>query len=473
MADSGAVASPLRDACGPPVLAANADVDAEILAVLDELGGSWRVFALVWGAVGLAWAADAIELGVLGFLQPCVGADFGLDASQRATIASIVFLGEAAGAVFFGLLADRVGRRPVSLGVAATVFVCAAASAASPNYGAFLVLQCGVGAGIGGLAVPFDLCLEFIREDLRGRALVGLNLWWAAGAIYANVAAWLVLGGGDRWRILIVACAAPSSLAMCAVALLPESPRWLLERGRPADAARAVSTLAASCGGPAIAVRAAAALARAEALGPGADRAPAAGATLAALAGYRSVLAPAALLWLCGGFAYYGASFLVTRAFEEGGGGGGGGTCAFAFGNLVADNASLVAGALLGAVLVDRGRRRAQMAAYAGCGGAVLALGAPRLRVVGRSIAGFAALGLALAATSVTWVHTPECFDTRVRASAHAVCNCLARLGSFATAYVVNSGPSATASAAAVATAALLCALSAAALPETAGRRLA
>ena len=202
------------------------DLDAEILAVLGECGSSNRVFAAVWGAVGLAWAADAIELSVIGFLRPCVGATFDLTTSQKATITSIVFVGEAGGAALFGVVADRVGRKPVSVCVVATVFCCAAASALAPTYGTFLALQCGVGVGVGGLAVPFDLCLEFVGEDRRGIALVGLNVWWAVGALYGSGAAWLVLGNGaDAWRALVVVCAAPSLLAVLAVARLPESPR--------------------------------------------------------------------------------------------------------------------------------------------------------------------------------------------------------------------------------------------------------
>ena len=89
-----------------------------------------------------------------------------------------------------------------------------------------------------------------------------------------------------------------------------------------------------------------------------------------------------------------------------------------------------------------------------------------------RQVAGFVLLGCMMAACSVTWTHTPECFETRVRASAHSLCNALGRIGSFLTCFFVNSSLSIGTVALGLTAACAACALSALALPETRGKRL-
>ena len=76
----------------------------------DEIGyGPFHFRLALAGALGNA--ADALEVALLTFLSPCAKAAFGVDGALESTLLSVVFAGEFAGAVFWGLLADRYGRR--------------------------------------------------------------------------------------------------------------------------------------------------------------------------------------------------------------------------------------------------------------------------------------------------------------------------------------------------------------------------
>eukprot|EP00049_Salpingoeca_infusionum_P002836 m.60408 g.60408 ORF g.60408 m.60408 type:complete len:644 (-) comp11815_c0_seq1:201-2132(-) len=184
---------------------------------------------------GLAFGSDSIEVGLLSFLQLEAKEEFGLTAKQESTLSAVVFLGELVGALLWGPLADIYGRKLCSFLTALTVTVAAIASAFSPNYLTLVALRGIAGIGIGGLGVPFDLLAEFTPTAMRGKILVGIEFFWTFGTILVNFLAWALL---DRagWRVLVGLCAIPVALATVAFPFLPESPHWLLLKGRSRDA---------------------------------------------------------------------------------------------------------------------------------------------------------------------------------------------------------------------------------------------
>ena len=191
-----------------------------------------RLFVLV----GLCWMADAMEVMVLGFLQAEVRREWGLGGVEESLVTSVVFGGELLGCLYWGPLADRRGRRPAFVLATLLISVFGFASAAAPSFALLLLFRFCVGFGIGGLAVPYDLLCEFVPTDSRGRLMMSVQYWWTIGTLLVAGIAWAMLDTLG-WRALIAICAVPPTVCLMCASCLPESPRWLLERGRHADAA--------------------------------------------------------------------------------------------------------------------------------------------------------------------------------------------------------------------------------------------
>jgi MFS family permease len=171
-------------------------------------------------------------------------ATFGLHCgrSRLATAASsALFLGFLAASPAWGRLADRRGRRAAAL---ASGWAAAAASlltAAAPTLPLLVAGRFLLGAGVAGLPVSaYPLSVEGVGPGARGRAGI------LSQAVY-HVGEWLLpllaYSLGD-WRRLCVAVAAACALTTCLLLAVPESPRWLLVRGREAEARAVLDALA-------------------------------------------------------------------------------------------------------------------------------------------------------------------------------------------------------------------------------------
>jgi MFS family permease len=492
---------------------------ARVSAALDA-AGSGRAQALMLAYCGAAWAADAAETMVLGFLGPAAACAFQVGPAAQSLLSSIVFAGMLGGVAALGALADARGRRAGWAASAALLGAAGLASAAAPSFGALLAARFLVGAALGGTPVILTLFAETLPRAGRGRWLLALQLCWTAGTVGEALLAWALLPLFG-WRALLAASAAPLLALLAAFPWLPESPHWLAARGRRVEAEAVLARIAALNGAPP----------RAEAESDGGAGGSGSGASLkaspsrrsfeteraddtvsapaaglprgarglaAALrgprAGLRRVFAPdlrrtTALLWAIWGvnaLAYYGLVLLTTALLVDARPpaerclpperGGGAAWAASDFLAVVATSLAEAPGLLAAAAAVDaRGRRWTLAAGLGGCAAAagLLALSTGRA-------ARLALLFLARAAIegsfSVLYVYTPEVYPTEVRAFGLALCNAFSRLGGaaapFATTFLVASGRPA---AAALLLAALCAgaAAAAAALPvETGGREL-
>ncbi|MET0830467.1 MAG: MFS transporter [Microbacterium sp.] len=284
---------------------------------LDRLPFTRRHLRVLTGS-GLGWALDAMDVGLISFVIAALAAQWSLEPSQTAWIASIGFVGMAIGASVGGLLADRFGRRQV---FAVTLLVYGVATGASALVGglaALLVLRFLVGLGLGAeLPVASTYVSEFAPARMRGRLIVILEAFWAVGWTAAALIGFLVIPGSDAgWRWAFALGAIPAAYALVIRWGLPESARWLARRGRFAEADGVVRSFEESAG----------VTAAADAdIQP--DEAPAAAISarerLRTLwsAEFRVRTACLWLVWFCVNFSYYGAfiwipSILVSQGYD-------------------------------------------------------------------------------------------------------------------------------------------------------------
>jgi len=161
---------------------------------------------------------------------------------EQEMVVSITTLGAFVGAVIAGPCSDRFGRLP-SLQAASILFVLGAgAMAVAPNYGWLLVGRSIVGLSVGAASHTVPLYLaEVAPSEGRGRLVVFNNIFIVLGQVVASlVDCGFGLGcTSDGWRYMLGIGAVPALGMLAGLLLLPESPRWLLQRGET-DRARDV-----------------------------------------------------------------------------------------------------------------------------------------------------------------------------------------------------------------------------------------
>lgn len=291
---------------------------------------------------GLGWALDAMDVGLISFIIAALAQHWQLEKGELGLITSIGFVGMAIGASLGGLLADRFGRRQV---FAVTLLVYGLATGASALVGGIallLVLRFFVGLGLGAeLPVASTYVSEFAPARIRGRLIVILEAFWAVGWTASALIGYFVVPASEHgWRWAFALGAIPAVYALVVRWGLPESPRWLVSRGRHAEAEKIVSEFASSPEWRSIASRSDEAE---RAPAPGSDRAQPntaveqapgrtdapAGAPLATTAGarlralwfreFRLRTASIWLVWFCVNFAYYGAFIWIPSILVDAG----------------------------------------------------------------------------------------------------------------------------------------------------------
>ena len=117
---------------------------------------------------GLVWAADAMQVLAVGFTAASIAATFQLTVAQALQTGTVFFLGMLIGAVAFGRMADRFGRRYVLLLTVACDALFGTLSVFAPDFTSLLVLRLLTGAAVGGtLPVDYAMMAEFLPSDRK------------------------------------------------------------------------------------------------------------------------------------------------------------------------------------------------------------------------------------------------------------------------------------------------------------------
>lgn len=291
------------------------------------------------GASGIGWALDAMDVGLISFVIAALTVHWQITKADASWIASAGFAGMAIGATLGGLLADRIGRRNVFALTLLVYGLATGASALAGGVAVLIALRFVVGLGLGAeLPVASTLMSEFAPARIRGRVIVWLEAFWALGWILAAVIGTFVAAEGENgWRWALAIGMVPAAYSLVVRLGMPESVRFLEQKGRHREAEQIVRRFEESAGvdAPTDGTRpdaAAGTSAPSTETAPAAERGAAAPATERTDAepehresiwstGLRARTAGLWTVWFCINLSYYGAfiwipTLLVDRGFD-------------------------------------------------------------------------------------------------------------------------------------------------------------
>lgn len=197
---------------------------------------------------GLGWMFDSMDTGIVSFVLPVLMKAWNLSTEQVGYIGSIGLVGMALGAVLGGSIADIVGRKKVFAFTLAMYSIATGLCGLSWNYGSLLFFRFLVGFGLGGqLPVAVTLVSEFSPVKHRGKFLVLLESFWAAGWLIAALISYVVIPRYG-WSVAFFIGAAPALYIFYLWKAIPESPRYLETKGRHAEAEAIVAKVEAQSG---------------------------------------------------------------------------------------------------------------------------------------------------------------------------------------------------------------------------------
>ena len=188
---------------------------------------------------GGGWILDGYILSIIGVVIVQFSQSLQLDSFWQGMVAASAMLGTFFSGFLGGWLTDRIGRRRLFF-VGPVLFIVGSLGSLWVESGiALFILRFLVGIGVG-LEYPVagSLLTEFLPQKHRGRRLAALTIMWFAGAALSYMVGNFILarGGDEAWRIVLASSAVLGLLLFIVRLGTPESPRWLVSKGRLAEA---------------------------------------------------------------------------------------------------------------------------------------------------------------------------------------------------------------------------------------------
>lgn len=189
---------------------------------------------------------DGYVLSIVGVTMPSIVGAMSLDSMWESLIAVSALLGIFFGGFFGGALTDRCGRKKIYF-IGPTLFtICSILQLWVDSGPVLFLLRFLIGVGVGiEYPVATAFLVEFLPKRNRGPSLAALTICWFAGAAVAYIAGEAILhyGGADAWRLALASTAVISTLLILVRLGTPESPRWLLSKGRSDEATRVIRSV--------------------------------------------------------------------------------------------------------------------------------------------------------------------------------------------------------------------------------------
>ena len=381
---------------------------------------------------GLGYTFDGLDAAVIAFVLPVLRTGWDLSSVQLGFLGSSTYIGFFFGAMLAGLLGDTIGRRTVMMYALLFYCVASAGSAFADDWPTFLIWRIIAGAGTGAeSAIIAPFLSEFVTSRVRGRFTGALAGFFSFGFVAAALLGYFVIPlAPEAWRYVILLTAAPVLMLLWWRKSLPESPRWLVARGRTTEAEGIVERIEAR------------AIAEGLTLAPFAASAPQVALPQHSFLGKLALLwSPKLaritlmswLMWLAITFSYYAfftwiPSLLVASGM----------TITKSFGYSIAIYVAQIPGYFSAAYFNERIGRQATIATYMILGG-VSAIGmalAPTDNVV--MVAGICLSFFMNGTYGGIYAYTPEIFPTEVRATGVGTSSSIGRIGAIVSPILVG-----------------------------------
>lgn len=392
---------------------------------------------------GLSWACDAAEMMLLSFLVPRITPVLMPNASKSERdhygflLSAMTFAGIWLGALIFGKVSDRLGRKRGYLISTAVVGGFGLLCSTAQTMEFLIAMRTIVGVGLGGVTCGVTLFSETVAEKYRGASIIlSIGALWTFGCVFETCVAWFCFSlSGTQWRLFLVLSAMPSISLLAMFPWLVESPRYLAVTGRM-DKAVEVLKLAAQKNRVRLPHN----------FKLVAPKRPAHNQShLRTLLGKKLRVTTLLLwgLWFCSVISYYGLSFVTPLYFS------------FQNGNeyvvTLLSALAEIPGMVATSYLVDRiGRKKTKAVMFSAGGAATLVLSFNSLPFGVLTLAAIVGRGSVLGAFNDLYVYTPEVYPTTSRAFGLGLCSAVARIAGIIVSYISFANESASEAASAV-----------------------
>src|SRR5580698_1424643 len=204
-------------------------------------------------ALGVAWILDGLEITIASNVSPDLTekATLHLSVAGAADIATWYLIGEVIGALFFGRLSDKLGRKNLFMVTLGVYLIGSGLTAATPAGGKWFIFLYATrviaGMGIGGEYAAINSAIdEMIPAKYRGRVDLAVNGTYWAGAILGTLATLYLLNNladNTSWRIAYVVGPVLALVIIYVRRNLPESPRWQIMHGHEQEAEASIQEI--------------------------------------------------------------------------------------------------------------------------------------------------------------------------------------------------------------------------------------
>lgn len=380
----------------------------------------WTIFSVC----AIAFMFDSLDFQVLGLVAPMLSKEWSLSPQALGVIFSATAFGMLVGTYLFGTLSDRIGRRAAFQLTVAIFAFASGACAFAQDATQLTVLRFLTGLGIGGF-VPVDTAVmsEFMPSRRRGRMMALWAIFFPVGGLLAAWLASLIIPDLG-WRAMFMIGVVPAVMVLVVRLVIPESPRFLLAKGRLAEARESIRWVAMGNIPDSLAVAS-----------PKPNKQQAHFSVFELFSPqYRQRTALLWGIWFFWSFSYFGIILWLPTLLAKYRGIPPGQVFMFIVGFMLAG----IVGRIVVATLVDRVGRKPILVVCGVGAGALMLLFGQQTTLTGLMVFGYATAFFHDGGLSAIAPYTPELYPTRARATGVGWANGSGRIASILSPIVVG-----------------------------------
>src|ERR1700751_5959674 len=189
-------------------------------------------------AAAMGWALDAFDAMLYSLVLASLMRDLGMSKTTAGSLGTLTLLASGIGGVFFGFLADRIGRKHALMASILTYSLCSFASGLAKSIAMLAVARFVLGLGMGGeWNTGATLVAETWPTELRAKAISIVQSSWAIGYALAALVAGIVLHYAN-WRMVFFVGVLPAIVTLWIQNSVPESEMWQEQQRLAKDSTR-------------------------------------------------------------------------------------------------------------------------------------------------------------------------------------------------------------------------------------------